>query len=53
MKDIESKKKMVVQMAKLQYKFDKKILEKNGKQVKTQENLARIYKDLIEKELNN
>ena len=36
MKDIESKKKMVVQMAKLQYKFDKKILEKNAKQVKTQ-----------------
>lgn len=52
MENIEEKKQLVLQMAKLQYRFDKKNLEKNGKPVKTQENLARIYKDLIDKEVN-
>lgn len=40
-------------MAKLQYKFDKKILMEGNIQIKTQEQLARKYKAMIEREVED
>ncbi len=53
MRDLESKKKLILQMSKLQYKFEKKILIDGKTQVKTQEQLARKYKAMIEREVEN
>lgn len=53
MQDLESKKRLIIQMAKLQYKFDKKILMEGNTQVKTQEHLARKYKAMIEREVED
>lgn len=51
MKDLETKKKLLMQMAKLQYRFDKKTLMDGKHRIQTQEQLAQKYKALIEKEV--
>ena len=51
MKDIEKKKKLILRMSQLQYKFDKKILMDGNTQIKTQDQLAKKYKAMIEREV--
>lgn len=53
MKDLEAKKKLIRKMAILQYKFDRKILIEGKTQIKTQEHLARKYKAMIEREVED
>ena len=51
MEKVTEKKALLIRMANIQNKYEQKNLKVGNVQVSTQDHLARIYKNLIEKEV--